>query len=48
MIIQAGATILGGVTIGQGARIGGNVWLTENVPAGALVRQATLRQGPRP
>jgi len=41
VIIYAGATILGRVTIGRGATIGGNVWLTDSVPAGARVTQAT-------
>jgi serine O-acetyltransferase len=40
VVIYAGATILGRVTIGRGAVIGGNVWLTQSVPAGAHVRQA--------
>ena len=40
VVIYAGATILGRVTIGRGAVIGGNVWLTQAVPAGAHVRQA--------
>ena len=44
VVIYAGATILGRVTIGQGAVIGGNVWITEDVPAGAHVSQASLRQ----
>lgn len=36
--IYAGATILGGsTTIGRGSVIGGNVWLTESVPANTLV-----------
>ena len=34
MVIYAGATILGRVTIGQGSVIGGNVWLTHSVPPG--------------
>ncbi|OGR35252.1 MAG: serine acetyltransferase [Desulfovibrionales bacterium GWA2_65_9] len=38
--IYAGATILGRVTIGQGAVIGGNVWVTQDVPAGARIVQA--------
>jgi len=46
-VIYAGATILGRVTIGHGAVIGGNVWLTEDVPAGASVTQATTRQDRR-
>ena len=32
VIVYAGATILGRVTIGRGSVIGGNVWLTESVP----------------
>jgi len=43
VVIYAGATILGRVTIGRGAVIGGNVWLTEDVPPGASVTQAGLR-----
>jgi serine O-acetyltransferase len=38
VIIYSGATILGGDTvIGKGAVIGGNVWLTESVPANTKV-----------
>lgn len=37
--VYAGATILGRVTIGRGAVIGGNVWITENVPPGAKISQ---------
>ncbi len=38
VIIYANTTILGGETvIGEGATIGGNIWLTESVPAGTLV-----------
>ena len=48
VVIYAGATILGRVTIGQGAVIGGNVWITEDVPAGAHVSQASLRQAEQP
>lgn len=39
-IVYAGATILGRVTIGRGAVIGGNVWITRDVPAGASVVQS--------
>jgi serine O-acetyltransferase len=36
--IYSGATILGGETIiGRGCTIGGNVWITESVPPGAMV-----------
>lgn len=45
VVIYAGATILGRVTIGKGAIIGGNVWLTQDVPAGAHITQADTRQG---
>lgn len=37
--VYAGATILGRVTIGKGAVIGGNVWITDNVDAGAKISQ---------
>jgi serine O-acetyltransferase len=32
VVIYGGATILGDITIGTGAVIGGNVWLTQSVP----------------
>ena len=38
--IYAGATVLGPITIGRGATIGGNVWITESVKPGARVTQA--------
>jgi serine O-acetyltransferase len=44
VVIYAGATILGRITIGRGATIGGNVWLTRSVAPGARVTQAHLRQ----
>ncbi|HEY1129509.1 MAG TPA: serine O-acetyltransferase EpsC [Roseateles sp.] len=40
VVIYAGATVLGRVTIGRGAVIGGNVWLTRSVAPGSLVTQA--------
>jgi len=43
VVIYAGATILGRVTLGRGATIGGNVWLTQDVPPGAHVTQAISR-----
>ncbi len=39
VIIYSGATILGRVTIGKGAEIGGNVWLTRDIAPGARVMQ---------
>ena len=44
MIIYSGATILGRVTIGRGAVIGGNVWLTRSVPPESVMTQAQVRQ----
>ncbi|MET1077767.1 MAG: serine O-acetyltransferase EpsC [Pseudomonas sp.] len=43
VVIYAGATILGRITIGQGSSIGGNVWLTRSVPAGSTITQANLQ-----
>ena len=44
VIIYSGATILGRVTIGAGAVIGGNVWLTRSVPPRARITQSNVRQ----
>src|SRR5262249_21919800 len=44
VIIYAGATILGRVTIGRGSSIGGNVWLTHSVAPGSRVSQAQPRE----
>lgn len=46
VVIYAGATVLGRITIGKGAVIGGNVWVTQDVPAGASVTQAVARNSP--
>ncbi|SEL43863.1 serine O-acetyltransferase EpsC [Nitrosovibrio tenuis] len=43
VVIYAGATILGRITIGRGSTIGGNVWLTRSVPPGSNVSQAQTR-----
>ncbi len=43
VVIYAGATILGRITIGKGSSIGGNVWLTRSVPPGSNVTQASLQ-----
>ncbi|MES2262860.1 MAG: serine O-acetyltransferase EpsC [Pseudomonadota bacterium] len=43
VVIYAGATILGRVTIGRGSVIGGNVWLTRGVPPGSNITQASSR-----
>ena len=39
VIVYSNATILGRITIGQGATIGGNIWVTEDVPAGERIVQ---------
>ena len=44
MVIYAGATLLGRITIGRGSSIGGNVWLTKRVPPGSNVAQGLARQ----
>ena len=43
VVIYAGATVLGRITIGHGSTIGGNVWLTHSVPAASNVSQAQSR-----
>jgi serine O-acetyltransferase len=44
VVIYAGATILGRVTLGRGAVIGGNVWLTQDVAPEGHVTQAVSRR----
>lgn len=39
VIIYSNATILGRITIGRDATVGGNIWVTENVPPGARIAQ---------
>ncbi|MDD1637681.1 MAG: serine acetyltransferase [Methylococcaceae bacterium] len=43
VVIYAGATILGRITIGRGSIIGGNVWLTHSVPPDSNITQAHVR-----
>jgi len=43
VIIYSGATILGRVRIGRGSVIGGNVWLTRDVPPGSKIAQRRPR-----
>ena len=40
VVIYAGATVLGRVTVGRGSVIGGNVWLTRSVAPGSRIVQA--------
>ncbi len=44
VVIYAGATILGRVTIGKGSVIGGNVWVTHNLPPNSRVVQRSPRE----
>jgi len=46
VVIYAGATVLGRITIGQGSAIGGNVWLTRSVPANSNITQAQTQASP--
>ena len=39
VIVYSNSTILGRITVGAGAVIGGNIWVTDNVPAGAHIVQ---------
>lgn len=39
VIIYAGATILGRITIGKGAVVGGNVWITQDMPPYSRIQQ---------
>jgi serine O-acetyltransferase len=48
VVIYAGATVLGRVTIGRGSSIGGNVWLTRSVPPGSRIAQASAREDAAP
>jgi len=43
--IYSGATILGRIRIGAGSVIGGNVWVTHDVPRGSRISQVEARRG---
>ncbi|MBS7813409.1 serine O-acetyltransferase [Roseococcus pinisoli] len=43
VVVYAGATLLGRITVGQGSTVGGNVWLTHSVLAGSHITQAQNR-----
>ena len=43
VIVYSNATILGRITIGKGATIGGNIWVTRDVPPGCRVVQAPTK-----
>ena len=44
VIIYSNATILGRITIGEGATIGGNIWVTEDVAPGEQITQIKAKQ----
>ncbi len=44
VIVYSNATILGRITIGKGATVGGNIWVTEDVPAGARLVQTKAKK----
>lgn len=44
VVIYAGATILGRVTIGKGSVIGGNVWVTRDLPPNSKVIQSRPKE----
>lgn len=43
VIVYSNATILGRITIGRGAQIGGNIWVTTDIPAGCRVVQGKAK-----
>ena len=44
VIVYSNATILGRITIGQGATVGGNIWVMDNVPPGARIVQTKAKK----
>ena len=44
VVFYAGATILGRITIGKGSVIGGNVWVTDNVPPYSRIVQSKAKE----
>jgi serine O-acetyltransferase len=43
VIIYSGATLLGRITVGKGSVIGGNVWITRDVPPGSRITQRVAK-----
>lgn len=41
VVIYAGATVLGHITVGKGSTIGSNVWLTHSVPPNSYIAQSS-------
>lgn len=46
VIVYSNATILGRITVGRGAVVGGNIWVTRDVPPGAKIVQGARRDMP--
>lgn len=44
VVIYAGATILGRITIGKGSVIGGNVWVTTDLPPNSRIIQSKAKE----
>lgn len=44
VIVYSNATILGRITVGRGATVGGNIWVTEDVPAGTRIVQPKAKK----
>jgi serine O-acetyltransferase len=44
VVIYSGATILGRITIGRNSVIGGNVWVTRDVPPNSRIVQGKMRE----
>lgn len=44
VIVYSNATILGRITIGKGAVVGGNIWVTEDVKPGARITQNRAKE----
>ncbi len=44
VIVYSNATILGRITVGKGATVGGNIWVTEDVPTGARLVQTKAKK----
>ncbi len=44
VVIYSGATILGRITVGAGSVIGGNVWITRNIPPNSRIIQTKPRE----
>jgi serine O-acetyltransferase len=44
VVIYAGATVLGRITVGRASTIAGSVWLTQGVPPASVITQAKARK----